>query len=91
MTVSVPTTNDVKGAAKDGAIAGGALGLGSVMGRSMLGPGLGTAVGGVAAASTLSGNARETASIIAVERGMSELFAGAGGSSGGSSGGRNRM
>jgi hypothetical protein len=85
MATDVPTTNDLKNSVTDGAVPGTALALGETVGRGVLGPGLGTALGGVAAASTQSGDDRTTMSVIAFERGMSELFAGAG------SGGGNRQ
>lgn len=79
MAYSVPTGDDVKDTAKMGGLAGIGLGIGEGVGRSFLGPGLGTAVGGIAAASAMDGSARETAGIVAVERGMHELFAGGSG------------
>lgn len=87
----VPTTNDVKGAAKDGAVAGGGVAIGEAVGRSVLGPGVGTAAGGILAASTMSGNSREMASILAVERGATELLGGMGGGDSGGGGNRSRM
>ena len=59
-----------------GAINGGSLAIGEVLGRAVLGPGLGTAAGGVLAASTDSGETRDTMALVAVERGMQELMGG---------------
>lgn len=82
MSTEVPTTDDLTGAASDGAVPGTVLALGETVGRSVLGPGVGTAAGGIAAAATQSGDMRGTAALVAVERGMNELFSGMGGSGG---------
>lgn len=79
MAVDVPTADDAKDSAKTGAVRGGVLGVGELVGRGILGRGLGTAAGGVAAAASMNGNARDTAATIAVERGLTELMAGSGG------------
>jgi hypothetical protein len=84
--VQVPTKGSATDAAKTGGINGTATALGETVGRSIIGPGLGTAAGGVLAASAMSGTDRDIMATLAVERGMTELFAG--GSSGGSSRGR---
>lgn len=81
--VDVPTTNDVSDTGMGGLKTGGAAGLGELVGRSILGPGIGTAAGGVLAGSMLSGSSRDMVAALAVERGTNELFAG--GSGGGSS------
>jgi hypothetical protein len=86
MAVSVPTSNQVVSTAKTGGVNGTAVALGETVGRGVLGPGLGTAAGGIVAASSLDGNARDMAATVAVERGMSELFAGAMGGGGGGGG-----
>jgi hypothetical protein len=78
-------------AAKTGGINGTVLALGESLGRGVLGPGLGTAAGGVVSASALSGADRDTAALVAVERGMSELFGGAMASGNDGGGSRRRM
>lgn len=83
--VDVPTKDSVVDTAKTGAVNGTAVALGSTVGRSVIGRGIGTAAGGVAAASALDGQARDMAATIAVERGMTELLSG-GSSSGNSQG-----
>lgn len=80
--VSVPTKNSASDAAKSGASAGVPAGLGAAFGRSMLGPGLGTAIGGVAGASMLDGGDRDTMASIAVYDAVNELLAGASASGG---------
>lgn len=89
--VSVPTTDDLTGAASDGAVPAAAASLGGTVGRSVLGPGIGTSLGAVLGAAALDdGDAQMMAATIGLERGMTELFAGGmgGGSSGGNSRGR---
>jgi len=81
--VDVPTTNDVTDSGMTGLKAGGAAGLGEMIGQSILGPGVGTAAGGILAGSMLGGSERDTVAAISVERGFNELFSGG---SGGSSG-----
>lgn len=73
MAKSVPTGDSVKSAGMSGAINGGSLAIGELLGRAVLGPGIGTAAGGVLAASTDSGETRDTMALVAVERGMNEL------------------
>lgn len=74
----VPTADDAKDAGMTGLMTGGGTAVGEIAGRSILGAGLGTTVGGVLAASTMSGQSRDTAAALAVERGANELIAGAG-------------
>ena len=87
---NVPTKSTLKDAATTGGMNGLASGVGRMAGRSVLGPGLGTAVGGVGAAAALDGTDRDMVATIAVDRAVDELFAGAS-SSGSSGGGRRRM
>jgi len=84
--VEVPTTDDVTDTAKGGAMPGLAAGIGESVGRSILGPGIGTAAGSILAGSMLSGGNRDMVATLGVERGVNELMAGAGNS--GSSRGR---
>jgi len=77
MTVSVPTTSDVMDSAKTGGMNGGMLVAGETVGRATLGPGVGTLLGGILAASTMSGNDRDIMTTIAVERAGTELLGGA--------------
>lgn len=91
MPVDVPSQSSLTSAAKAGGINGSVLALGETLGRSTLGRGIGTAAGGIIGASALSGADRDTAAMIAVERGMTELFAGGGGGSGNGGGSRRRM
>ena len=90
MAVKVPSKNSFMKSAKTGGINGTILALGETVGASVLGPGIGTALGGVAGASALSGADRDTAALVAVERGMNELFGGAAAASGSSGGGSRR-
>lgn len=83
---SVPTKNSVTGSAKNGGMNGLAAGLGETVGRSVLGPGIGTAAGGILAGSMMSGNDRTLVSTLAVERGVNELFAGSASAAGGRQG-----
>lgn len=76
MGYSVPSKKDATKAAKTGGINGGALALGELAGRALLGRGPGTAVGGLAAASAESGTHRDTMAIIAIERAANELTGG---------------
>ena len=73
MAKSVPTKSSLLSAGKTGGIDGTTLALGEVLGRALLGPGPGTAVGGIAAAATERGSTRDMMATIAVERGMTEL------------------
>lgn len=92
MPYSVPTTGDATEAGKSMAIQGGALGVGESLGRSILGPGIGTAVGGLAVASMNDGQDRKTQATIVGERAVSELMGGAdSGGASGSTGGRGKM
>jgi len=65
-------------AGKTGAVDGGSLAVGEIMGRALLGRGAGTAVGGIVAASTAEGNSRDTLATIAIERAANELTQGSG-------------
>lgn len=67
----------VKSAGKSGAFDGGALAAGEILGRAVLGHGPGTAVGGIAAAATESGQTRDTMALVAIERAANEMFGGA--------------
>jgi hypothetical protein len=86
MSYSVPTTGDATDAGKDLAVQGVPLGVGESLGRSLLGPGLGTALGGVAVASMNEGMDGQVQATIAGERAMNEIMSGMGASS--NSGGR---
>lgn len=85
MGYEIPTLDDVKGL-KTGGIDGTALAVGETVGRSALGSGLGTAMGGAAVAAANSGERRDRMATVAFERGMMELLAGGGSNSGGSRG-----
>lgn len=89
MAIEVPTMNAAKDAGMTGLKAGGIGGLGTTLGQSILGPGLGTAAGGVLAASSMSGNARDTVATVSVMQATNELMGGGGTSQ--QSGGRRRM
>lgn len=82
--VDVPSKDSISDSAKTGASGGVPAGIGALAGRSFMGPGLGTAVGGIAGASMLSGSDRDNMAQTAVFLGITEL---AGASGGGSSGG----
>lgn len=73
MAKSVPTGSSLKKAGKTGLFDGGTLAVGEIAGRSVLGPGAGTAVGGILAASSESGATRDTMATIAVERAIQEM------------------
>jgi hypothetical protein len=81
--VDVPTTEGVRDAGMTGVINGLAGGVGAALGRGILGPGIGTAAGGVTAAAMLDGNDRDIVATYAVMDGMEELFSGASASGGG--------
>lgn len=77
MGKSVPSKKSLKSAGKHGGVNGTVLGLGETAGRVVLGRGIGTALGGVTAAATESGNTRDTMALIAVERAVQEMTGGA--------------
>lgn len=81
MAYSLPDKNSGMEAGKTGAVNGGPLAIGEALGRSVLGRGLGTAIGGIAVASAADGDQRDVMATIAVERGVSELMATPSGSS----------
>ena len=83
--VSVPTGSDVSDAGMSGLKTGGTASIGQTLGRSILGPGIGTALGGTVAAASVDGANRDMAAALSVERGMNELFGGMASSSGGRS------
>lgn len=68
--------DSAKDAGKTGALDGGALAAGEILGRAVLGRGPGTAVGGIAAAATESGTTRDTMALVAIERAANEMFGG---------------
>lgn len=74
MAYSVPGTSDGVDAGKTGAMEGGAVAIGEVLGRSLLGPGIGTAAGGIAIAAANSGNSRDRMAAMAIERAVNEVF-----------------
>lgn len=79
MGYSVPSKSDATDAGKTGAVDGGALAIGEVMGRAVLGRGAGTAVGGLAsAAAQTNETTRNVQAILAVERAANELTQGSG-------------
>lgn len=73
--VSVPTKDSVTDAGSSG-IAGIAPGLGAAFGRGFLGPGLGTAIGGIAGASALDGASRDRMAELVVYDSINELLTG---------------
>lgn len=85
---SVPTGDDVKDAGMSAVKVGGAASVGGAVGRGVLGPGFGTALGGVLAGAALDGADGDMAATLAVERGMNELFAGAASGGGGGDNGQ---
>lgn len=74
MAYSTPGIQDGKDAGKTGALQGGAVGVGQSLGRALLGPGLGTAAGGIAVAAAADGNARDRMATIAIERAVTEVL-----------------
>jgi hypothetical protein len=70
----VPTKSSLKTSAKNGGVNGLASGIGKTLGRGILGPGIGTAAGGIAAASMLDGNDRDIVATMAVDQAVGELF-----------------
>jgi hypothetical protein len=78
MSKSVPTKASTKKAGKSGLTNGGVLGAGEVAGRAVLGRGVGTAVGGILAAASESGQNRDMMALVAVERAANELTSGSG-------------
>jgi len=81
MAKSIPTKNSATDAGMTSISEGAYLGVGETLGRSIMGPGLGTMVGGVAAAASESGAARDRMAMVAGERAINELLAGGMGSS----------
>lgn len=75
--VSVPSKDSATDAGKTGLVGGGMSGIGQAFGRSLVGPGLGTALGGIAAASAMNGTERDRAAERTIERATVELFGGA--------------
>lgn len=73
MAKKVPTSSNLKSAGMAGGVDGGTLALGEIVGRAVLGDGPGTALGGVLAAATESGDKRDTMAMIAIERAANEL------------------
>ena len=76
MAKSVPTGDSMKDAGMTGVVDGGTLALGEILGRGVLGPGLGTTAGGIVAAAAEEGTTGDTMAMIAVERGAQELLGG---------------
>lgn len=75
MAYSLPDKSSGLDASKTGAVTGAPLAIGEALGRSVLGRGLGTAIGGIAVASAADTQHRDHMATIAVERGVSELMA----------------
>jgi len=89
MAKTIPSKASAMDALGTQVMEGGYLGIGEVLGRSILGPGIGTMAGGLAAASSESGAARDRMAMVSGERAVTELLVGTGGSnSGGSSRGK---
>jgi len=65
-------------AGKFGGTNGIVLGVGEIAGRAVVGRGIGTAMGGILAAATETGNTRDTMALIAVERAVNEVTGGSG-------------
>jgi hypothetical protein len=86
MAKSIPTKNAAMDAVSTQVLEGGYLAVGETLGKSLLGPGLGTMVGGLAAASSESGQARDRMAMVSGERAVSELLGATGGSNDGGSG-----
>jgi len=76
--MQVPSKDSMMDSTKTGATAGGGSALGQIMGRALLGRGVGTGVGGIVAASALDGNNRDMAAAMAIERAANELTQGSG-------------
>lgn len=76
--MDVPSKKSMMDSGKTGAVSGGTLAVGEIVGRALLGRGVGTAVGGISAAAAESGGKRDTMAIIAVERAANELTNGSG-------------
>lgn len=74
MAYSIPGTSDGMDAGKTGVMEGGAVGVGEAFGRALLGPGLGTAAGGIAVAAAQSGSSRDRMAAIAIERATREVL-----------------
>ena len=81
MAKSVPSKSSLTDAGATSVVEGAYLGVGETLGRSIMGPGIGTMVGGVAAAASESGQARDRMAMVAGERAINELLAGGMGSS----------
>lgn len=80
--VKVPTKDGMTGAAMHGISNGGISGLGQALGRSLLGPSLGTAAGGIVAAAAMDDQAsRNRAAERAIEDAMTATLGGGGASS----------
>lgn len=88
MAYQVPTKASAIDAGKTNVTEGMALGLAESLGRSVLGPGLGTAIGGLAVASAASGASRDRMAMVAGERAANELFGGGASAAAGDSRGR---
>lgn len=74
MGYSTPGVSDGTDAGKTGVMEGGAVGVGEALGRALLGPGLGTAAGGIAVAAANSGASRDRMAAIAIERAVNEVL-----------------
>jgi hypothetical protein len=85
MPKTIPSKASAMDALGTQVMEGAYLGVGETLGRSLLGPGIGTMAGGLAAASSESGASRDRMAMVSGERAVSELLAGSGG--GNSSGG----
>lgn len=74
MAFSTPDFKSGKDAGKTGVMEGGAVGVGESLGRALLGPGLGTAAGGIAVAAAQNGASRDRMAAIAIERAVNEVL-----------------
>jgi len=88
MAKTIPSKSSAFDALGTQVLEGAYLGVGETLGRSILGPGIGTMAGGLAAASSESGAARDRMAMVSGERAVNELLAGGMGAS--NSGGSNR-
>ena len=88
MPKTIPSKSSAMDALGTQVMEGAYLGIGETLGRSILGPGIGTMAGGLAAASSESGQARDRMAMVSGERAVNELLSGGAGAS--NSGGSNR-
>lgn len=90
MPKTIPSKSSAFDALGTQVMEGAYLGVGETLGRSLLGPGIGTMAGGLAAASSESGAARDRMAMVSGERAVNELLSGGMGQSN-SGGNRGRI